>query len=62
MNLQKLTQKNQIFGIIFSKVVYKLTPINKELIKKEKLFKKMDEWHKNNKDKDFNKKEYTQIF
>ncbi len=44
----------------FSKVVYELTPINQELIKKREVIqKKMDEWHKNNKDKKFDKKVYT---
>ncbi len=44
----------------FSKVVNELTPINQELIKKREVIqKKMDEWHKNNKDKKFDKKVYT---
>ena len=43
----------------FSKVVYELMPINQELIKKREVIqKKMDEWHKNNKDKKFDKKIY----
>ena len=43
----------------FSNVVHELSPINKNLIKKrEDLQKKIDDWHKSNKDKDFNKIEY----
>ena len=43
----------------FENVVHELTPINKALIKKrETIQKKIDDWHKNNAGKDFNKKEY----
>ena len=43
----------------FENVVYELTPINKALIKKrESIQKKIDDWHKSNATKDFNKKEY----
>ena len=41
----------------FANVVYELAPINKSLIEKRKIIqKKIDEWHKKNKDKNFNKK------
>ena len=51
--------KSDDFWYKFEKVVNDLTPINKKLIKKrDTLQKKIDEWHKNNKSKDFNKKEY----
>ncbi len=44
----------------FDEVVHELSPINKDLIKKREIIqKKIDEWHKENKDKEFNKKEYT---
>ena len=43
----------------FSNVVHELSPINKALIqKRETIQKKIDEWHKLNKDKEFNKVEY----
>ena len=43
----------------FSSVVHELSPINKQLIKKrEDLQKKIDDWHKTNKGKEFNKIEY----
>ena len=43
----------------FSNVVHELSPINKALIqKRETIQKKIDDWHKSNKDKDFNKVEY----
>ncbi len=43
----------------FSTVVHELTPINKDLIqKRENIQKKIDDWHKSKRDKDFNKIEY----
>ena len=46
----------------FEKVVHKLAPINKSLIKRESLYKtKIDEWHKNNIGKKFDKNEYTKF-
>ena len=43
----------------FSNVVHELAPINKILIeKRETIQKKIDEWHKSNKDSKFNKDEY----
>ncbi|MDC0477167.1 malate synthase G [Pelagibacteraceae bacterium] len=51
--------KSDDFWNKFEKIVHELSPINKNLIKKREIIqKKIDEWHKNNKDKDFNKKEY----
>ena len=47
------------FWIKFSDVVHELSPINKDLIlKRENIQKKIDEWHKLRKGKDFNKIEY----
>tara|TARA_B100001564_G_scaffold356398_1_gene370496 strand:- start:1369 stop:3543 length:2175 start_codon:yes stop_codon:yes gene_type:complete len=44
----------------FDKAVHELAPINKDLIKNREIIqKKIDEWHLINKDKEFNKKEYT---
>ena len=44
----------------FSEVVNELSPINKALIQKREIIqKKIDDWHKSNKGKDFNKKEYV---
>ncbi len=44
----------------FSDAVHELSPINKALIqKRESIQKKINEWHKTNKGKDFNKIEYV---
>ena len=46
----------------FSNVVHELSPINKVLIqKREVIQKKIDDWHKSNKAKDFNKIEYIKF-
>ena len=46
----------------FAKAVTDLAPINKDLIKKrEDLQRKIDDWHKSNSDKDFNKEEYLKF-
>ena len=46
----------------FEKTVHELAPINKRLIqKREDIQRKIDEWHKDNKDKEFNKKEYIKF-
>ncbi len=46
----------------FEKVVHELAPINKSLIKKrESIQIKIDEWHKNNIGKEFDKNEYTKF-
>ena len=43
----------------FEKVVHELSPINRNLIKKREIFqKKIDEWHRNNKGQDLDKKTY----
>ena len=51
--------KSEDFWNKFEKVVHELSPANKNLIKKREFIqKKIDEWHKSNKDKDLNKREY----
>ena len=43
----------------FSKIVHQLAPINKSLVEKREIIqKKIDNWHKSNNGKDFDKKEY----
>ena len=50
------------FWIKFAKTVHELAPLNKSLIKKrEDIQKKIDTWHKQNKDKELNKKEYIEF-
>ena len=50
------------FWIKFAKIVHELAPLNKSLIqKREEIQKKIDAWHKQNKDKELNKKEYTEF-
>ena len=52
--------KSDDFWNKFSNVVHELAPINKSLIEKREIIqKKIDEWHKNNKDSVINKKVYT---
>ena len=52
--------KSDEFWNKFANVVHELAPINKNLIEKREIIqKKIDEWHKKNTGKDFNKKEYT---
>ena len=52
--------KKQYFWNNFNKVIHELTPKNKELLEeREELQKKINEWHKKNKNKKFNIKEYT---
>ena len=51
----------RIFGVILKKSS-RTSPINKNLIeKREEIQRKIDEWHKKNKEKDFNKKDYTEF-
>ena len=51
--------KSDDFWNKFEKVVHELSPINKNLIEKREIIqKKIDEWHKNNKGKSLNKREY----
>jgi len=46
----------------FEKAVHELAPLNKNLIlKREDIQKKIDEWHKRNKGKEINKKDYTEF-
>ncbi len=46
----------------FEKVVHKLTPINRSLIEKREIIqKKIDDWHKANSGKDFDKDKYFQF-
>ena len=42
----------------FCNCVDELAPINKSLIKKEKIFKKIDEWHKQKRGIELDKEEY----
>ncbi len=54
--------KSEEFWGKFEKIVSELAPINKNLIEKREIIqKKIDEWHKKNKGKEFNKKEYTEF-
>ncbi len=47
------------FWTNFGKIVHELAPINKSLIKKREIIqKKIDDWHKKNMGKDFNKEQY----
>ena len=51
--------KSDEFWANFGKIVHELAPINKKLIqKREDIQKKIDKWHKKNKGKVLNKKEY----
>ena len=51
--------KPEEFWSKFSKIVHDLNPINKALIeKRQSIQKKIDDWHKSNKEKEFDKKEY----
>ena len=51
--------KSEDFWNKFEKAVHELAPLNKNLIqKRESIQKKIDEWHKKNSDKNFNKKDY----
>ena len=54
--------KSDDFWNKFEKVVHELSPTNKNLIqKREEIQKKIDEWHKDKKGKDLDKKEYTEF-
>ncbi|MBD1171926.1 malate synthase G [Pelagibacterales bacterium SAG-MED05] len=51
--------KSEDFWENFGKVVHELAPINKSLIKKrETIQKQIDDWHKKDENKDFNKEKY----
>ena len=57
--LKDLDISAEDFWVKFEQVVKELAPKNKELIKKrEDIQTKIDNWHKQNKDKDFDKIEY----
>ena len=48
--------------IKFAEIAHELAPLNKSLIqKREEIQKQIDAWHKQNKDKELNKKEYTEF-
>ncbi|MDB9744706.1 malate synthase G, partial [Pelagibacteraceae bacterium] len=54
--------KSEEFWDNFAKAANELSPINKNLIKeREEIQGKIDDWHKKNKEKDFNKKDYTEF-
>ncbi len=54
--------KTNEFWNNFAKIVHELAPLNKSLIqKREDIQKKIDDWHKQNKGKELNKKEYTKF-
>ena len=57
--LKNLTIEENYFWEGFSKIIYELTPINEDLIKKRQyLQNQLNEWHKNNKHKNFNLDNY----
>ena len=50
------------FWIKFAEIAHELAPLNKSLIqKREEIQKKIDAWHKQNKEKELNKKEYIEF-
>ncbi len=54
--------ESEEFWTNFEKIVHELAPVNKKLIqKREEIQKKIDEWHKKNKGKELNKKEYLEF-
>ena len=53
--------KTNEFWNDFAKTVHELAPLNKSLIQKRRYPKKIDDWHKQNKGKELNKKEYTKF-
>ena len=54
--------KPDTFWDNFEKAVHELAPLNKNLIiKREEIQKKIDEWHKENRGKEINKKDYTEF-
>jgi malate synthase len=54
--------KSDDFWGNFEKVVHELAPLNKKLIqKREDIQKKIDAWHRQNKGKNLDKKEYTKF-
>jgi malate synthase len=54
--------KSDKFWSDFEKNVHELAPINKDLIKKrEEIQRRIDDWHKQNKGQDFDKKKYIEF-
>ena len=54
--------KSEEFWNNFGNIVHELAPINKKLIqKRENIQKKIDDWHKKNKGKELDKKEYLEF-
>ena len=54
--------KSEEFWNNFGNIVHELAPINKKLIqKREDIQKKIDDWHKKNKGKELDKKEYLEF-
>ena len=54
--------KSDDFWSKFEKIVHELAPINRKLIEKREIIqKKIDAWHKENRDKDFDKVDYTKF-
>ncbi len=52
--------ESEDFWSKFSKFVYELAPLNKDLIKKREIIQqKIDQWHKSNQGKEIDKKEYS---
>jgi len=57
--LSELNISKDFFWKAFSKIIYDLSPVNYELLKKRDFIQtQIDEWHKKNKYKDFNLNEY----
>ena len=54
--------KSEEFWNNFGNIIHELAPINKKLIqKRENIQKKIDDWHKKNKGKELDKKEYLEF-
>ena len=54
--------KSEEFWNNFGNIVHELAPVNKKLIqKRDDIQKKIDDWHKKNKGKELNKKEYLEF-
>ncbi len=54
--------KSEEFWNNFANIIHELAPINKKLVqKREDIQKKIDGWHKKNKGKELNKKEYLKF-
>ena len=54
--------KSEEFWKNFGNIIHELAPINKKLVqKREDIQKKIDDWHKKNKGKELDKKEYLEF-